>query len=116
MCASEPRFVLHGREGSYVKYGFDPQEAALNEGVLPVTPHWGEEDKSSWGYFIRKRAVESCMNLIQAFPVIMQLYENIYRHICHGEPLQSDAREVVGVIRLIEAGWESSRMQRVVRI
>ena len=25
MCASEPRFVLHGREGSYVKYGFDPQ-------------------------------------------------------------------------------------------
>ena len=43
-------------------------------------------------------------------------YENIYRHICHGEPLQSDAREVVGVIRLIEAGWESSRMQRVVRI
>ena len=49
MCASEPRFVLHGREGSYVKYGFDPQEAALNEGVLPVTPHWGEEDKSSWG-------------------------------------------------------------------
>lgn len=77
MCASEPRFVLHGREGSYVKYGFDPQEAALNEGVLPVTPHWGEEDKSSWGYFIRKRAVESCMNLIQAFPVIMQLFTRI---------------------------------------
>jgi len=57
------------------------------------------------------------MNLIQAFPVIMQFfYENIYRHIRHGEPLQSDAREVVGVIRLIEAAWESSRMQRVVRI
>ena len=43
-------------------------------------------------------------------------YENIYRHIRHGEPLQSDAREVIGVIRLIEAAWESSRMQRVVRI
>ena len=43
-------------------------------------------------------------------------YENIYRHIHHGKPLQSDAREVVGVIRLIEAAWESSRMQCVVRI
>ena len=77
MCASEPRFVLHGREGSYVKYGFDPQEAALNEGVLPVTPHWGEEDKSSWGILHTERAVESCMNLIQAFPVIMQLFTRI---------------------------------------
>ena len=35
MCENEPRFVLHGREGSYVKYGLDPQEAALTEGVLP---------------------------------------------------------------------------------
>ena len=47
---------------------------------------------------------------------MLLFYENIYRHIRHGEPLQSDAREVIGVIRLIEAAWESSRMQRVVRI
>ena len=57
------------------------------------------------------------MNLIQVFPVIMQLLMRIsIRHIHHGKPLQSDAREVVGVIRLIEAAWESSRMQCVVRI
>ena len=117
MCASEPRFVLHGREGSYVKYGFDPQEAALNEGVLPVTPHWGEEDKSSWGVLHTEKGGRIVHEPYPSLPGdYAAFYENIYRHICHGEPLQSDAREVVGVIRLIEAGWESSRMQRVVRI
>lgn len=117
MCASEPRFVLHGREGSYVKYGFDPQEAALNEGVLPVTPHWGEEDKSSWGILHTEKGGRIVHEPYPSLPGdYAAFYENIYRHICHGEPLQSDAREVVGVIRLIEAGWESSRMQRVVRI
>ncbi len=46
MCEKEPRFVLHGTEGSYVKYGLDPQEADLTKGLLPDGPHWGEEDKS----------------------------------------------------------------------
>ncbi len=49
MCENEPRFVLHGTEGSYVKYGLDPQEADLTKGILPDTLHWGEEDKSQWG-------------------------------------------------------------------
>lgn len=49
MCENEPRFVLHGTEGSYVKYGLDPQEADLTKGMLPDTPHWGEEDESQWG-------------------------------------------------------------------
>ncbi len=34
MCASKPVWSSTGREGSYVKYGFDPQEAALNEGDI----------------------------------------------------------------------------------
>ena len=117
MCASEPRFVLHGREGSYVKYGFDPQEAALTEGVLPGTSHWGEEDKSSWGLLYTEKDGRIVYEPYPSLPGdYAAFYENIYRHIHHGEPLQSDAREVVGVIRLIEAAWESSRMQRVVRI
>ena len=38
-----------------MKYGLDPQEAALTEGVLPGTPHWGEEDESSWGLLHTER-------------------------------------------------------------
>lgn len=92
MCASEPRFVLHGREGSYVKYGFDPQEVALTEGVLPGTPHWGEEDKSSWGLLYTEKDGRIVHEPYPSLPGdYAAFYENIYRHIHHGKPLQSDA-------------------------
>ncbi|MCS2441406.1 Gfo/Idh/MocA family oxidoreductase [Bacteroides uniformis] len=117
MCENEPRFVLHGREGSYVKYGLDPQEAALTEGVLPVLRTGARRMSPLGGLLHTERDGKVVRESYPSLPGnYAAFYENIYRHIRHGEPLQSDAREVIGVIRLIEAAWESSRMQRVVRI
>lgn len=117
MCESEPRFVLHGTEGSYVKHGLDPQEADLTKGLLPDTPHWGEEDTSHWGML----HTEKDGNVLrEPYPTLPgnygAFYENIYQAIRHGRPLQSDARGVIGVIRLIEAAWQSSRTQQVINL
>ncbi|MEW2393754.1 Gfo/Idh/MocA family oxidoreductase [Streptomyces venezuelae] len=45
-----PRFRVLGSEAGYVKYGLDPQEAALRDGRRPAagTP-WGVEPESMWG-------------------------------------------------------------------
>lgn len=117
MCESEPRFVLHGTEGSYVKHGLDPQEADLTKGLLPDTPHWGEEAPAQWGIL----HTEKDGNVLrEPYPTLPgnygAFYENIYQAIRHGRPLQSDARGVIGVIRLIEAAWQSSRTQQVINL
>ncbi|MFF0743140.1 Gfo/Idh/MocA family oxidoreductase [Streptomyces sp. NPDC004111] len=45
-----PRFRVLGSRAGYVKYGLDPQEAALREGRRPLTDTpWGEEPKELWG-------------------------------------------------------------------
>lgn len=45
-----PRFRVLGSEAGYVKYGLDPQEAALREGDRPVPgADWGLEPESLWG-------------------------------------------------------------------
>ncbi|AKN72089.1 oxidoreductase [Streptomyces sp. PBH53] len=45
-----PRFRVLGSRAGYVKYGLDPQEAALREGSRPGgTVDWGAEDPSLWG-------------------------------------------------------------------
>lgn len=117
MCENEPRFVLHGTEGSYVKYGLDPQEADLTKGLLPDTPHWGEEDKSSWGIHRTEKDGRVVRENYPSLPGnYAAFYENIYQHIRKGEDLQSDARGVVDVIRLIEAAKESSRTHSVVSL
>src|SRR3984957_4831652 len=36
-----PRFVLHGTQGSFRKYGLDPQEEALKMGGKPGSAGWG---------------------------------------------------------------------------
>ncbi|MFF7752573.1 Gfo/Idh/MocA family oxidoreductase [Streptomyces sp. NPDC007971] len=43
-----PRFRVLGSQGGYVKYGLDPQEAALREGLRPGTK-WGAEPEALWG-------------------------------------------------------------------
>ncbi|MFB7369041.1 Gfo/Idh/MocA family oxidoreductase [Streptomyces sp. NPDC056222] len=45
-----PRFRVLGSGAGFVKYGLDPQEAALREGLLPApgTP-WGVEPEAMWG-------------------------------------------------------------------
>ncbi|WP_327175976.1 Gfo/Idh/MocA family oxidoreductase [Streptomyces sp. NBC_01335] len=46
-----PRFRVLGRQAGYVKYGLDPQEAALREGRRPGAGQepWGEEPEGLWG-------------------------------------------------------------------
>ena len=44
-----PRFRVLGDRGAFVKYGLDPQEAALRDGVPPGAPGWGSEPESAWG-------------------------------------------------------------------
>ncbi|MCX5378189.1 Gfo/Idh/MocA family oxidoreductase [Streptomyces sp. NBC_00091] len=47
-----PRFRVLGSRAGYVKYGLDPQEAALREGLRPGGDEgtlWGEEPPHLWG-------------------------------------------------------------------
>ena len=44
-----PRHVIHGTKGSFIKFGEDPQEALLKQGVLPSSPDWGSENEEKYG-------------------------------------------------------------------
>lgn len=44
-----PRFVLEGTDGTFIKYGLDVQEDDLKRGADPSDPRWGQESEDSWG-------------------------------------------------------------------
>ena len=44
-----PRYRLHGRRGSFVKYGIDVQEDQLRAGIEPDAPGFGEEPEDQTG-------------------------------------------------------------------
>ena len=44
-----PTYLIHGKNGSFEKYGLDVQEETLNTGAIPNTADWGREPESIWG-------------------------------------------------------------------
>lgn len=108
-----PHFILHGTNGSFIKHGMDPQEAALRQGRSPTEADWGLEPPEQWGilntqigdlHFHGK--VETLRGCYQAF------YQNLYEAIAHGAELAVKPEEAGQVIRLIERALQSSEQKR----
>jgi predicted dehydrogenase len=113
MCEPEPRFVLHGTEGSYIKYGVDKQEGLLKNGVRPDMPDWGMETEEEWGVVHTESfrgKYPSRRGNYAAF------YESVYQHLRNGASLPVDAAKILPVITVIEAAMESSRNHTVVPV
>lgn len=112
-----PRYILHGTEGSFLKWGIDPQEEKLKAGRLPVGSKWGQEPESDWGLLhtttdgkhIRKKYKTLAGNY-QAY------YDNIYAAIREDQALEVTAEQGALVIRVIEAALQSSQENKVVRL
>lgn len=109
-----PGFILHGTNGSYLKWGSDPQEEALKAGIIPGTMGWGEEPESAWGKinseYMGKRLEGSYPTLAGNY---MAFYDNVYEAIRMNRPLHVTAHQARDVIKIIEAAYESSRQGSV---
>ena len=110
-----PKFMVHGTEGSFVKYGIDPQEEDLKQGRLPHDMVWGSEPESEWGILnteingihVRKKVetVAGCY---------IDYYSNIFEAIKKGAELSVKPEEALDVIRIIEAAYKSSANRQLV--
>jgi predicted dehydrogenase len=107
-----PRFMLQGTEGAFVKYGFDPQEEALKNGLLPSEPSWGKEPRQQWGKLNTQVGglhlegqVETVAGSYQAF------YTNIADAIAGRAPLMVKPEEAKVTIHMIELALQSQQQK-----
>jgi predicted dehydrogenase len=113
--AESPRFTLHGSEGSFVKYGLDPQEEALKRGLTPDAQGWGEEPSERWGTLDTqtgglhlKGRVETLAGRYQDY------YQNVADAIEGRAELAVKASEAWETIRIIELAFQSSAERRTI--
>ncbi|MFE9025892.1 Gfo/Idh/MocA family oxidoreductase [Streptomyces iakyrus] len=105
-----PRFRVLGSSAGYVKYGLDPQEAALRDGLRPG-PGWGREDESLWG---RVGSGESPVTgggrpeptLPGDYPAY---YAAVAKALLEGAPNPVTAREAAAALDVLEAARRSAR-------
>jgi scyllo-inositol 2-dehydrogenase (NADP+) len=110
-----PRYMMHGTQGSFIKYGIDPQEEALKRGESPCNKHWGEEDRKFWG---RCTVVEEGVEKEETIPTIPGNYSIFYQHVYdairNGAPLAVTPEQSRNVIALIEACYLSNKERKVI--
>lgn len=110
-----PRYTLHGSEGSFVKYGGDPQEGFLARGGSPLDPGYGLEEEASWGILNTSREglhfkgkLETCQGSYMGY------YDNIFAVLREGKELIVKPEHGIDTIRIIEAAIRSQEEQRTV--
>ena len=113
VCEPSPRFTLYGTQGSYLKFGLDPQEEALKQGGSPAQPNWGSESEEAWGTLANcngSLAREKYPTLAGCYP---EYYKNIYEAITGKAELAVKPEQAREVIRLIELAEQSAKEERM---
>lgn len=109
--ATMPRFVIHGSEGSFIKFGMDVQEEQLKLGLRPPAANWGLDPEPGQ----LSRMVEG-QSRVQAVNGEAGDYGAYYRGVCAairgeaGNPVP--AVEALAVMALLDLARESDSQGR----
>ncbi|MER6956886.1 Gfo/Idh/MocA family oxidoreductase [Streptomyces sp. NPDC000618] len=110
-----PRFRVLGSKAGYVKYGLDPQEAALREGERPAGPAdstaWGTEPEELWGRLGSGESPltgggEPVRTLPGDYPAY---YAAVAKALIDGGPGPVTAVEAAAALDVLEAARRSAR-------
>jgi predicted dehydrogenase len=101
-----PRLRVLGSRAAYVKYGLDPQEAALRNGGSPGQPGWGREPAESWG----RLGTPDGTRTVPTEPGAYQDYYAAIRNALRGTaPVPVPIEQAIEVLAVIEAAQRSAR-------
>jgi predicted dehydrogenase len=112
-----PAYILHARNGSFVKSRSDRQEARLLAGEKPTLPDWGAEPATEQGILHYVKDGETRREPVPTLPGnYVSFYEGIYKSIVNDEELPVTAQDGVNVMLIIESAFQSSQEQRVIAL
>jgi len=112
-----PRYIVHGTDGSFLKWGIDPQEVDLKEGKYPDEPGWGVEPKKLWGKLNTELNGLHYTGRIETIAGnYLAYYNNIFDVIRGDSTLIVPPEQSLDVMKIIEAAIESSHIGNAVAV
>lgn len=107
------RFHLQGTEGSYIKYGMDPQEDRLRAGQKPLGETWAMEEPSAYGKLYTATDFSVVTTEAGGYH---HYYQGVANSIGTGSPLPVMAEEALNSIRIIETAVRSCEEGRTLTL
>lgn len=119
MLMKEPiaTYVLHGTNGSFVKYGIDPQEDQLKGGMLPTDSSYGYDTPEFYGTLsIDNKGITIKETIETVKGNYMQYFDAVAESIRHQTlpPVLPSGNLIV--LRILEAAYQSRDENKVIFI
>ncbi|NRD72848.1 oxidoreductase [Shewanella sp. VB17] len=111
--APNSRFRLEGSKGSFIKYGFDPQEKQLQNGLMPDQLGYGVEEKAQYGSLYGETSVEPIETEMGCY---QQYYQGIASAINIGSRNPVNPIDAVNVLTILELAEMSSRERKTLPV
>lgn len=112
-----PGFILHGRNGSFLKPRADVQEPDMVAGKRPNATDWGIEPNIAEGIL---HVVKDGEEIRQHVPTLqgnyMDYFNGVYEAFTQNKPLPVTAEDGLKVMRIIDAIFESNEQKKVVTL
>ena len=105
-----PTFAVHGTQGSFIKYGLDPQEAALRSGRTPDESNWDREPAELYGKLITSAGTRTIPTILSSFT---HYYENVRDTIRGKAQLAVMPEQALDVMRGLELAVASNQTRCV---
>ena len=105
-----PTWIVHGTNGTFIKYGMDPQEGALKEGRTPAEPEWDAEPAELYGKLVTAEGTRAVPTLRSSFA---HYYENVRDAVLGKAQLAVTPEWSLDVMRGLLLALESSRQRRI---
>lgn len=113
VAAESPRFVLHGKHGSYIKYGLDTQEDSLKNGDKVNGEKWGVDTKNG-ALTTYNNDEPQTSELATERGNYSAYYEGVRDAIRLNSPNPVTAHDALLVMELLELGAASSASGRAI--
>lgn len=112
--APTPRFILEGEYATFVKYGLDPQETQLKNGMTPQDPTFGTEAPEHYGTLHHPDGTQE--KIPTARGRFADYYPNVAAAIRDNAPLAVQPHEAIAVMQLLEYAQRSAQENRTLFI
>ena len=112
-----PGYILHGRNGSFIKSKADVQETDLQAGKSPDSKNWGKEPDTEQGFLHIEKDGKTIKKSIPTLSGnYMEYFDTIFDAIRNHKPLSVKAKDAMMVIAIIEAALKSNEERRIIEL
>lgn len=103
-----PKFIVHGKKGSFIKYGIDQQETSLKANIMPGEPGFAADDSVGVLEYVNDEGVTVREEMKPEMGDYGRVYDALYQTITNGAPNYVKESEVLTNLEILERGFEQA--------